>query len=755
MIAVATSPAVVLPQPLAPLVGRERDIAEVRALLDESEVRLVTLTGPGGVGKTRLALAVAGSLASDSGLSIAFVPLAPIRDPALVASAIASALEVRERRDCPLLTCLAAALRDRDMLLVLDNLEQVLPAATDLAALLAACPRMKVVVTSRTVLSVSGEHTIVVPPLPQSEAEVLYSTRARAADHRFVLTAENAPDVAAICERLDCLPLAIELAAARTRVLSPAALLARLTDRVQLLTGGPRDQPPRLRSMRDAIAWSHDLLDPTEQALFRRLAIFTGGFGLDAAEAVCADLEIDVLEGITALVQHSLVRRIEPAEAEPRFAMLETIREAGLQQLRASSGEEAMLRAHSTFFLDFVERIGPELQGSNEGRCLDRLEGELPNLRAALAWAEAHGEADTALRLAGALRWFWHMRGAPGEGRAWLERALAMHPATPTAARAHALDAAGLLAWHQGDNAQAAARADASLALGRELGEPKIIAGVLRTRGLVAVRLRRFDEGRVLHEEALALFRSLGDLFWIALSLLNLSASVQDDMGRRVALQQEALALFRDQGSPWGTARALTELGRTAISLRDLSGGIAYVREALALNWDRRDRWQLIFGLEILAEGVLAGGHPQRAARLLGMAAGLREATGVTAPLISNRSGDPVAVAARAQLAEQSFVAAWDEGRSRPLNQAIAEALAMAEEASTPQRRPVGALHRLTPRELDVLRLVVDGQTNPAIAERLYITERTARAHVAAILAKLGVPTRAAAASYALRHHLI
>ncbi|MDP9369096.1 MAG: NB-ARC domain-containing protein [Chloroflexota bacterium] len=492
---------------LTSFVGREREVKQAAVLLRRGDVRLVTLTGPGGVGKTRIALKIAKDVAAVFRDGVAFVSLAAITDPDLVAPVVAQALSIHQAGDRPLVEHLASVLRERHLLLLLDNFEQIVDAAALVTNILAACPSLTVLVTSRTTLRVSGEHVFPVSPLAlpdpeegataevvgRAEAVRLFLTRAAAVRPGLALTDENASLVADICRRLDGLPLAVELAAARSNVLPPVALLARLGQRLPLLTGGPRDAPARLRTMRDAIAWSHGLLSPEEQVLFGRLAVFTGGFTMEAAQAVAGDA-VQVLDGVSSLVSASLLRQEEGLDGEPRFAMLETIREYGLERLEAQGDAEAAHRAHATWFLRLAEQAEPHIPGPHQAAWGDLLEVDLPNLRAGLEWLEEAGDTERLVRLAGSLIWFWYMRDRLDEGRAWLGRALSMSTGVPNTARAKVLVGMAFLAYHQGNVDQAVLLGEEGLVVSRASDHAPGIALSLYLLGLTAEDAGRYDE---------------------------------------------------------------------------------------------------------------------------------------------------------------------------------------------------------------------------------------------------------------------
>jgi predicted ATPase/class 3 adenylate cyclase len=501
-----------LPIQPTPFIGREKEVAAVTRLLKRSEVRLVTLTGPGGVGKTRLSLHVAAELSDDFADGMFVVALAPLNDPTQVVPAIAQILAISEASDRPLFSLLQAFLKEKQLLLLLDNFEQVGDAAVMLAELLAACRRLKIMVTSRMRLQVRAEHEFVVPPLSvptlkhlpdlktlsHYEAVALFIERAQATKPDFSVTNANAPAVAAICAHLDGLPLAIELAAARMKHFSPHTLLARLEQGLSILSGGARDLPARQQTLRGAIAWSYDLLSPEEQKLFRHLAVFVDGWSLEAAEAICmarGGLAEDMLDGMASLVDKSLLRQEESAAGETRFWMLQTLREFGLEQMARSGELEATRQAHAEYYLRLAEEVEPSLQANEQGRSMARLEQEHENLRAALSWllAQARGggeyskqQAEQALRFCTALSWFWSIRGYSREGQHFLEQALVLRESVTTPVRARALYTAAHLAFILDDSERTEKLGSESLHLFRELGDKAGMADALFLLGTSA-----------------------------------------------------------------------------------------------------------------------------------------------------------------------------------------------------------------------------------------------------------------------------
>ncbi len=712
-----------LPLAQTDFLGREREVAQALRLLRAE--RLATLTGPGGTGKTRLALQVAAEALDDFADGVFFVDLAPISDPALVAAVIAQTLGVREAPGQTQQDALRSYLTDRNLLLLLDNFEQVLNAAPLLTVLLMNCPSIKLLVTSRTVLRLVGEHELPVAPLPlpdaahrtdpaalqQYTAVALFVARAQNARPGFALTEENAEAVAAICARLDGLPLAIELAAARIRVLLPQALLERLGARLKLLTGGARDAPARQRTLRDTIAWSYELLEPEERTLFCWLAPFAAGCTLESIEAICtaeAGPRIDPLDGIESLVEKSLLRLDDAETGEPRFSMLATIREFALEQLAAGGADGPAWSAFLAHCIALAEQAETALAGADQGAWLGRLEQEHDNLRVALDHAIAMLAAGDALRLAGALWRFWDLRGYLSEGRGWLERALSAGAGLDAPERGKVLNGAGWLAMRQGDLARAATlheenldlarrlhdqrrtvsalinlaivlrerteyeRAhtlyDEALAINQALGERRGVALVGAHLGLVAYYTGDFGAAHAHYSDALALLREAGDRANAAHTLANLGA-VADRLGeldRAVALYEQALAEHRELNATYGAMIALTCLGRLARQQGDLPRAQTLCAEAGALCRELGDRQWLISLLEELAQLAAACGDPERAARLLGAAAGLREALGAPAPPIVVPELTALAAHLRTALGGTAFERASRAGRATP-----------------------------------------------------------------------------------------
>ena len=625
-----------LPVQATPLIGREQAVATLRDLLLRPGVRLVTLTGPGGTGKTRLGLQVAAELLDHFEHGVYFVNLAPIGNPDLVASAIAQPVAVREHGGKPLLESLKDYLRDKHLLLLLDNFEQVTPAAPLVATLLAAAPRLSVLVTSREVLHLYGEHDVAVLPLTlpdprhpvplerlrHYEAVRLFIERAQAARSDFAITNENAHAVAEICYRLDGLPLAIELAAARIRLLPPQAMLQRLTSRLRLLTGGARDLPERQRTLRGAIAWSYDLLEEDEQALFRRLAIFVGGFALDAIEAVCngsGDLDIDVLDVVESLVGKSLLREAAAAEDESRVGMLETIREYALERLGDGEETAEMRRQHAAFFLQFVEEAEPHLAGPQQIAWLNRLEPEHDNLRAVLRWAIDRGDASTALRLAGALSRFWLDRGYGGEGQKWLAHALALPGALDhVRERMNALAGATALSVADRDLDAARTSSEQLIPLAREVGDERRLAQALTLLGWVVARQRDPRAAQPLLEEGLVLARRLRDPALLAYILHNqgIGALFRGDRATAKVLLEEAVPLLRQTGDRISLAQVLMAWSALAMGEGELARAEVLLEESIPVIREASVRWHAGLYLNRLGDIARLRGRHERAEQL-------------------------------------------------------------------------------------------------------------------------------------------
>jgi predicted ATPase/DNA-binding CsgD family transcriptional regulator len=643
-----------LPAQPTPLIGRAADLTRMQTWLMSPAVRLITLTGPAGIGKTRLALEVAAGLLDAFEGGTCLVDLAPIGDPTLVVPAIARTLSVREAGDEPVLARLIQALRDRRLLLVLDNFEQVLPAAPEVADLLARCPLLKILVTSRAPLHLRWEHRYPVPPLAlpdldrppdvhvlgECPAVALFVDRARAVRPDFRLTTNNARAVAELCTHLDGMPLAIELAAAHSDVLAPRDMLVRLTQRLPLLDAGPRDLPARQQTIWTAITWSYDLLDAGERALFRRLSVFAGGWTREAAEAICAGEGIEAAETLrllSRLVDQSLVLMGEP-DGAARYRLLEMVRQYAAERLDEAGATASIRCRHARWYLTLAEEAERKSAGPEQTAWLDRLEAEHDNLRAALGWVLEH-DATLALRLAGALGWFWDLRGYYSEGRRWLQAACSLSAPTPgragtsVYARAKACRRAGDLARRQDDRAEAVGLLDEALRLYRELGASEGIAATLNSLGMVAFVQSDYARAAALQEESLTVARALGDRWAIAAALTDLGRVLwwHDDYDRATALWEECLAIRRDLGDTAGIALSLHRLGNVYWWQRDYPRSTRLFEECLALYRELGDRAGIAATLNNL--GINAGdqGDYERAVVLLEESLTLYRDMGATA----------------------------------------------------------------------------------------------------------------------------
>jgi predicted ATPase len=724
-----------LPVQRTGFVGREKEVAAAKELLLRQDVRLLTITGPGGIGKTRLGVQVASALAERFPGGIHFVPLSPLRDPGLIASAIVQTLGIREAGNQSPLETLRQNLQDSlraPMLLLLDNFEHLVRAAPTVAELLVMGPNLKILVTSRAALHVYGEHEFPVGPLAlpdprsmpgiealsQYPAVALFVQRAVAAKPDFELTRENAAAVTEICARLDGLPLAIELAAARIKVLSPSSMLTRLASRLQLLTGGARDLPQRQQTLRAAMDWSYDLLSAAEQKLFRRLSVFVGGCNLEGVEAVCdtkGDLELDLLDGMASMVDKSLVRQAEQAMGESRFAMLETIREYALEKLEASSEKALTKRAHAAYCMVMAEEEPTEQSGTE---WLERFTLEHDNFRAGLEWLTETGDAEWGLRLGAALFHFWETREYLSEGRDMLDKVLKMAgAASPTKARTRALFSAGVLAHAQGDytaaetllresldiarrlddkrgvavslNALAVLARDQSnvaaayslfeesMVVWRELSDQKAVAHSLSNLASVAKLQGDYARARSLYAECLSIFQELGDRAGVAWSM-NYQGDVARESGDSAAaraLYEQSLDIFRELDDRWGIAGTLADLGSLAREQRNYPMAHAMHRESIRIFRELDHKRGIARLLECFACSAAAQVEAERSLRLAGAAAALRQNIGASLTPTEQAKLEAALEPPRKALTNTAGATAWLEGWSMPVEKAIEEVL--------------------------------------------------------------------------------
>jgi len=680
-----------LPVPPRALIGREADVAAATRQLDpaRSAIRLLTLVGPGGVGKTRLALAVAGALVDAYPDGVTFVDLAPLRDQRLVDATIAHALELRGSGGRSARELLLDGLRERQLLLVLDNFEHLLGAAAPLAELLEGCPRLRLLVTSRAALRLRSEQRFPVAPLPAPTEEArrveeladapavrLFVERAQAAAPEFRLDASNAHLVAAICRRLDGMPLAIELAAARAQLLRPEALLGRLERRLPLLTGGAPDLPERQQTLRQTLAWSHDLLGPAEQKLFRRLATFTGGWTLEAAEAICASGDApadEVFEGLGALIDNSLVHQTVGQDQIPRFGMLETVREYALEYLQASGDEVDVRDRHLAFYSALAEDAEPHLHGPVQTEWADRLEHDFGNIRTALAWSERATPPVLGLRLATTLRYFWYMRGHLGEGRDRLEAGVAAcGPLADLATRCRALNALGFLHAIQMEYVEGRERLEEALRISRELKDDAGAAFALRYLGLIASGGANYVQATALLHASLELFRGLDAPGDVGLTLMYLGdvALSEDDLGQARRFFEESSAMLALTQNRMVLPHPLRRLGQLAYMRGDMRLAFQLCMESFTYNrmvGDRRGVAASLVGLALIASTQ----QPVIAAQLLSKADAVLGTIGSVLLPFDQQQFQLACSRLRAQLEPLVWTTAWENGRRQTMDEAV------------------------------------------------------------------------------------
>jgi predicted ATPase/DNA-binding NarL/FixJ family response regulator/transcriptional regulator with XRE-family HTH domain len=779
-----------LPLPFDPLIGRHGDLQRLRHAVVDQQHRLVTVLGPGGIGKTRLALQVAADLAPSFADGVAFVALAPVTDVAnvrkTVADAIGCVLPPTEDPESALLTFL----RERVLLLILDNLEHLLgPSQGEqicslLMRVLHEAPAVHVIVTSRERLRLRPEWVIELEGLAlpvngdpnsiaRAEAVLLFLERARQAVDGFALTSENRDAVARICHRLDGLPLALELAAAQVSFLPPAVLLARLDHALPLLGGGARDLPARQRTMRAAIGWSHDLLPPDERALFRRLAVFIGGFRLEAAEAVGAGGDVpieEVLRVLRRLVDQSLVVRHDAGGDHERYRLLEPVRQFALEQLEQSGEAEWVRERHAAFFVTLAEESYPALRSAAQVAWLARLDGEYPNMREAMTWLIRQGSAETVTGMGWSLYLYQWMRGHFSEGRRWMEWVLTQESDVPSLVRALALLTASVLAYGQAEYAQAQVLIEESVMRYHVLADEEGLARTAAMSGLIAAGLGQYDRAVIFLEEGVRRYLAVGDKWGAALTLIYWAVIPlnQGDYASAVRLTEQAIPLARETGDRVGTYTALYNLALVAQSQHNPQEAARLFREALVLSLEMGDEGNIAYCLEGLAGVAAMQGKVEYAARLWGAAELLLEQgeAAVYAYTPDRAAYARTVAAARSQLDAQRWSAAWAEGCSMSKEQIVAQAL-RDDLVDSPQK-PLVSKHgngdgtlvaatgeMLTPREVEVLRLIAQGLRNREIAEQLVINEKTVQNHISNIFAKLGVADRSQAIVRALQDGLI
>ncbi|MDR7418949.1 MAG: LuxR C-terminal-related transcriptional regulator [Armatimonadota bacterium] len=750
-----------LPQPPHSLIGRKKDLEAAQDLILRGNVRLVTVTGPPGVGKTRFAVELASTVASEFDDGVVFSDLAPVRDPGLVLDAIARAMGVIEHPDRPPLERLQRHLDGRNVLLLLDNFEQVIAAATGVADLLAACPDVKVLVTSRQPLHVRWEHRynllpLVLPDaaarseqgrLARSPAIALFIERARAAEPAFGVDDRSAPIVAEICRRLDGLPLAIELTAAWVGALGLDAILARLSGHLGLPQRGPGDVSERQRTLFNAIAWSYDLMSEAERSVFRASGAFAGETPLEAIEAVCEGLRVDVLTAVAGLVDKNLLVRV--GDNETRFRMLETIREFAVERLELTGEADAVRRRHAAWFLGLAQRAERFLWSEHQMEWFPRLERAHDNVRAALEWCLGGRDEETGVLLAASMTRFWFARGHIREGRRWGQIAASKQQVSPKA-RALALSNLAFFVMQQGERDHAVRLAAQGVALARSVGEPSLIAWSLLQLGLATDTVGDFERSEPIYREMLDFARQAGNERVAILALHNVGTTLRlrGDKARARPILEEVLAMARPRHDRWLTSLATGNLG-SVLASDDPVHAVQLLEESLALAHEIGHPWLTIRRLEDLAAVVASSDRAEIAAGLLGASAGLRDAFGFAPSGWVQAEVDDASAAARERLRPAAFDAAYAKGRAMTADEAVA--LALGRSAPAPQERPQRP-GGLTGREVQIALDIARGLTNRLIAERLGIRQRTVEAHVQNILNKLGMERRAQIAAWAAVH---